>query len=346
MDEIFQENFGLYLGYLQYSPDKLVKSTGLSRDVWKEITSSRMPTSGELLSISKGLGIPLRDFSMQERELGEMSLSLAAKDSDDNWNDYLVSLLLRKSGQWLDDYFDVESYLGIDPQIFCERAEQTGNRLADYLKRKWEWEDPVENLHNKFEERGIRVMGFPDKTGTFQYLVLREKGAIVVNNAVLEEESRENLCYGLYSLFHKESDPDFDLNEANEFVDYFLMPEKEFKKEFDDNFWRSWLDCIVHIKHYFGVTFDRVLNRLSTTYSRENINNIVEEIRKTYLNQEGKEFFLQGEYKPMNRSGLKSDRLLNLCMFALKMEKIGFGRISEVLNIKTSTLRKLLEKMD
>ena len=132
------------------------------------------------------------------------------------------------------------------------------------------------------------------------------------------------------------------------------MPEKAFIKQWEAHSGISWVDAVLQIKQYFGVSYKTVLYRLDSLIGdRFKPGYLYIEFAKLYRQKYGHD--LKNNYEPKSISEMvpatdepaelssfsfTEERFERLVRLAYEKEKITMSRAAEILNLSATEMRE------
>lgn len=223
-----------------------------------------IPSSGSLLRLSKALGLPVEFFLRPQRVLAIEPEYRKRSSFPRKQEEALLARIL----SWLDRYLEIEEIRapdGAEPAVPAgfPRAVRTPEEVeaaALALRQAWQLGlDPLENLTELLEDRGIRV-GLIDAEQCFDACTFRAEvdgkalPVIVARKGLSGDRQRFSLAH---ELGHLMLQPDGGLAAeatANRFAAAFLVPEPAARFELGEH--RRNLDVYeLHLlKHKYGLS--------------------------------------------------------------------------------------------
>lgn len=236
----------------------LAKAVGVSAmAISKYERDEDVPGSGVLARLALAVEMPLDFFFRPQSRVITLRAyrkhaSLPIKDEQ---------AILARVQEWLERYLEVESlFPDIEPDAGLPAYRVTGldevEQAALLLREHWTlgW-DPIENLTELLEDRGIRV-GLVHGIDRFDACTLQADGepVLVTRGDVTGDRQRFNLAH---ELGHAVLEPSEDLDEekaAHRFAGAFLAPESAARRELGEE--RTGLDLneLVILKRKYGLS--------------------------------------------------------------------------------------------
>jgi Zn-dependent peptidase ImmA (M78 family) len=242
----------------------LAKSVGVSAmAISKYERDKDIPSSGVLLRMSDTLKAPL-DFFLRPAKI---SVKLLAYRKHASLKIKEQEAIQAQIQNWIERYMELESFFddaALGPLPCYEVSNLEDNeKAAQRLRKDWAiGSDPIENVMELFEDRGIKVgliMGFED----FDACIFQanETPVIVVRENTPGDRQRFNLCHELGHLVLKiEGDLDEE-KAAHRFASAFLAPAESVRYELGT--YRSNIDLmeLESLKHKYGLSMQAWIYR-------------------------------------------------------------------------------------
>jgi Zn-dependent peptidase ImmA (M78 family)/DNA-binding XRE family transcriptional regulator len=299
-----------------------------------------MPSSGILLDLAKTLDVSL-DYLMgaQVQKLDGMEFRKIAGTSAKDRARVEAHVI-----EHVERYLTIEEILELDSaewqQPFREvplEREEEGEKLATKVRKTWHLgEDPIPNMTELLEERGIKIFitPLPDSVSGMTCLVNRSEGGdpvpvIVVNQRHTLERRRLTLAHELgHRLINEKSRVDQE-KAANYFAGAFLIPREHLEREIGEH--RKGLSyCeLIQLKRMYRVSAAALLVRLKHV-------GIIDQSTLAYAFQTFARGWRREEPDPLEASGQKSilepaRRFERLCYWALAEKLVSPSKASELL---------------
>ena len=262
------------------------RATGLSlRDLSKRIGNrvtaqaiskyereESVPSNEVLYSISDALGVT-PDYLTSDHDIHLETVDfrrkrLTSKREEAQVKSYVLMLLQR--------YLTVEEKLGlatVNPNFPREapwpviRDEAEAEHAALALRMYWGIGlDPISNLVDLLEERGIKVFSFGlDNIDGLTAQVRRDNGnivyAVVVNSRDWGERQRFTVAHELGHMIVDVSPREMQEKVANRFAGAFLMPAETLRSEFGKHRKSVSMAELLELKRIFGVSAQALVYR-------------------------------------------------------------------------------------
>ena len=292
--------------------------------------------------------------------------------------------VLARVANWLEDFKSLEELLEIQlHNQLSEIADEISSwgdekhrpqKAAKLVRTKWKLEpdEPISNICNLFDNRGIKVLTVPlgfNDDGFFGLSVNSLSGgpAIVVNTweripverwifSAAHELGHLVLHRDAFDVFVQDEN-DREEREANQFASWFLMPEEAFDAEWRGVAGLPWFDAILAVKRIFKVSWKTVVKRLidigeatSKAYATFYIQYRKRFGRKLAGHQEpepisAKEFSTSNvseEPDGLTKSDFPANQLERLVRLALEKGRISLGRAADIIRLPLSEMRDLV----
>lgn len=171
-------------------------------------------------------------------------------------------------------YCEIEEILDVrhdyDPPFKSESVTEPKQaiELAQGLREKWELgSDPLPNVHELMELKGIKVHELPTENGAFDgFSATTEAGPVVVIASWLNSDIPRKRMTEVHELAHVVLNIPKDMEEKEEeklvwdFAGELLMPREEFTDKFG-NRTRITLQELIALKQHFGASIMAIVNR-------------------------------------------------------------------------------------
>lgn len=348
------------------SQDAVAEAAGLSRLGYRAIEKGESePKPESLRAIATALKVNVGELLAPAATLRRVrfrSLKRLKRRED----------VLDSVGKWLHGYNELEGLLnerrpnlldGLNDVVKKHRSNLP--RLATAVRERLGRgdEEPIHDICGLLESKGVKVYAVPVESDAFFGLsVAADDGgpAVVVNAweripvetwifSAAHELGHLLMHLGAYDVTEEDESLDEE-KEANVFASHFLMPEKAFRKEWNDTAGHAFFDRVMKVKRIFRVSWRTVLYRLddqsvwarfSADYAARTSNSL-----KKHTEPEGVDpsFFQQDagpEPSKLDAIDFKQDRLAALVRRAVESEKITLARGAEILELQLVDMRKL-----
>lgn len=262
---------------------------------------------------------------------------------------------------WLQDYAKLEEQLKekIPFSLSYIKEKDPKNaalQVRDYFQKIFNIpkEAPLFDLIQIVENCGIKIkilpFGFKQTFG--MSVGLDENGpAIIINddNTISTERKRFTIAHELgHLILHSRmyTDPDQNENddmekEADAFASELLMPEESFVKQWNSCVSLNYVDSVLKVKQYFGVSYKTVIYRLSEITKRDDLYRLFYIKYKWQKNHDLKNHY---EPLPLDKDFYKNTFFTSLVIQAYKKNLITNEEAAQLLNLSIDDLNELDEK--
>ena len=235
-----------------------------------------MPNSDVLLALAEALDVTV-EFLIDRwgLTLGDIKFRAETNALEQDRRGFEVEVL-----SWLDRYLQIEAIVGIDavewhPLLETQptpSGDEDVEKFAEGLRNAWNLgSDPVSNITESFESRGLRVLCIPMAQSISGLTCIasasacdRNFPAIIVNRTHSLERRRFTLARELGELvcsFDNFAVTDSESASAR-FARAFLMPREHLLREFGERRDSLSYQELVQVKRIYGVSGATLLNRL------------------------------------------------------------------------------------
>ena len=363
------KNVRRYMKLQKLSIPQLAAKSGLGTATLSNILNEKSaPNSSTLIKISSALGVSFPDLLTEIPRLKTLRFrtnsKLTAREIAER------EQLEIDSAIWLKNYVELEELTGTKSVFkFDEITATDPKKAAKEVREKCRIENdkPIYDLSSLIEEAGIKLYLYDFKfQKTFGLSVNKEDGgpAIIVNNneAISVERKLFTIAHELgHLILHKSSfngefaeENKTEEAQADMFAGELLMPEEAFFKQWEAHKGISWIDAVLQIKQYFGVSYQTVLYRLNDLMK--------DRFSPGYLNREFARLYrlkyghdLKNHYEPnsildiapakdepkkLSSFNFTEERFERLVRQAYEQEKISISRAAEMMNLSTEEIRE------
>ncbi|MCY4357002.1 MAG: XRE family transcriptional regulator [Gammaproteobacteria bacterium] len=336
---------GLSLRNLQVRIDNRVTAQAIS----KYERAESIPTSEVLIALAKALGVSVAyltsDSEISLKSVDYRKKQLTSKREESQVEAKVLDLLER--------YLTVEEILGLPTiardvprdapwHVFHDVVE--AEQAAHSLRRHWGLGiDPIPNLVELLEERGIKVLSMPlSNIDGLTASVRREDRSvatvIVINKRDWGERQRFTAAHELGHIVLDVAPKIDDEKAAHRFAGAFLMPAETLRAEIGKHRLSIGLRELFDLKAIFGVSVQ------SLTYRCKDLGIF----SNSLFRQLFKEFSRRGWRRPPYREpgamdGEEPKRFERLCFRALAEDAISQPKAAELLG---HSVHELLQLMD
>lgn len=363
-------NVRRYMKLQNLSIPQLAEKSGLGTATLSNILNGKKasPNSSTLIKISTALGVSFPDLLAEIPKLKTLRFRtrsrLTAREIAER------EQLEIDSAIWLKNYVELEELT--ETKLVFKFDKITAANPIDAAKEVRKLcnkknDEPIYDLISLIEEAGIKLY-FNDFNfqKTFGLSVNKEDGgpAIIVNNseAISVERKLFTIAHELgHLILHKssfngevEEENNTEEKQADMFAGELLMPEEAFFKQWEAHRGISWIDAVLQIKQYFGVSYQTVLYRLNDLMKdRFPSGYLHKEFARLYRLKYGHD--LKNHYEPNSISDIApakdepkelssfnftEERFERLVRQAYEQEKISISRAAEILNLSAEEIRE------
>lgn len=362
-------NVRRYMKLQQLSIPKLAEKSGLGTATLSNILNEKAsPNSSTLIKISTALGVSFPELLAETPKLKTLrfrtNTKLTAREIAER------DQLEIDSAIWLKNYVSLEELTGKKSNCKLNKVvTKDPNEAAKEVRKIFNIKEdaPVYDIVSLIENAGIKLYLHDfNFQKTFGLSVNEEDGgpAIIVNNSenISVERKIFTIAHELgHLILHKTSfdgkfaeENDTEEKEADTFAAEFLMPEKAFIKQWEAHSGISWVDAVLQIKQYFGVSYKTVLYRLNSHIGdRFEPGQLYKEFARLYRIKYNHD--LKNNYEPESISEIvpaldepaelspfsfTEERFERLVRQAYEQQKITISRAAEILNLSTMQMRE------
>ena len=310
------------------------------------------PNSDVLLALAEALDVTVEYLiDRWGLTLGDVEFRADTNASEQDQHRVEVEVL-----SWLDRYLWIEAIVGIDAVELHSPLEtqppQNGDvdveSLAESLRNAWGLgTDPVPNMTELFESRGLRVLCIPMAQSISGLTCIASSSsrdlrfpAIVVNQTHTLERRRFTLAHELGHRLNKFDGTDSE-QASTRFAGAFLMPREHLLREFGEHRNSLSYQELVRGKRIYRVSGAALLNRLREL-------NVITQSTLTYLFQTIARDWRQSEPEEFEPPDLRGRfeylrRFESLCLRAVDKDLISLYKVALLLEKDESTIIDMLE---
>ena len=364
------KNVRRYMKLQKLSIPQLAEKSGLGTATLSNILNEKAsPNSSTLIKISTALGVSFPELLAETPKLKTLRFrsnhKLTAREIAER------DQLEIDSAIWLKNYVSLETMTGENQEYKFEDIK-SGNPIEAAKEVRsifgLEVDEPIYDIISLIERSGIKLyLHNFNFQKTFGLSVNKEDGgpAIIVNNNddISVERKIFTIAHELgHLILHKSSfngefseENRIEESEANEFAAELLMPEEAFKQQWEAHSGISWVDAVLQIKRYFGVSYKTVLYRLDKLMKQHipSSRNLFKEFSILYSQKYGHD--LRNNYEPdplleltpaknepktLSSFNFTEERFERLVRMAYENKEISMSRAAEILNISTVEMRE------
>jgi len=265
---------------------------------------------------------------------------------------------------WLSNYNFLQEVVGDKKEYkLSNTLEKIGNlksdrpvkaaelaRLAFDLKE----DEPIGDIIGLMENAGIKIKTSKFELKGFFGFSISEPGggpAIVVNASpnVSIERQIFTVTHELgHLLLHpqaydpdKTTENDLEEKEANVFAANFLVPKQTFRKKMDESYGLGFIEKIIHVKRFFGVSYQSILHRL-VDLGVSDYQSLIVKFNYLYKKKFGKSLAGHKEPNGLEEYDFVEDYLRSLIRKALDKDIITVSRAAEIQNVSLMEMREII----
>ena len=348
------------------SQQALADSSGISLPAVKNIELAKgNPRMSTVQHIAKGLDAKLQDLFLPTRGLEAVRFrSMKRMQNREN--------ILIEVARWIDNYNYLEAVLDErEPFNLKElKGKRAGERIievAELARRKMglKDEEPIHDICGLLESAGVKILPLPTSSDGFFGLSVCEAdgGPAVIVNVRERIPVERRIFTAAHELGHLLLHPDAynvahtgesaeEEREADLFAGHFLMPDKGFRKEWNEASGLHWVDRVFKVKRIFRVSYKTVLHRLVELKAVDN--SIWQRFQRDHQQRFGHN--LQFKEEPMAIGGSEpfslkkfdflEDRFSRMVRRAVEEGKISLSRGAEMLGLRIGEMHNLLRSWE
>jgi len=303
-----------------------------------------MPTSANLIALSKALAVPVGYFmSPMGAELNGMDFRKKSGTSASDRARVEAEVL-----EHVERYLMVEEIIGLDSACWDRPFEKVRlgelgdvDTLARLLRKAWSLgNDPIPDMTELLEEHGVKVfrLGLPEKVSGLTCLVRRPGSAhhvpvIVVNQNDNVERRRLTLGHELMHRLVDETSP-VDLEKAaTRFAGAFLMDEEHLGQEIGKHRHSFGYRELIQVKHLYRVSAAALVVRLEQigVISHSNMVHAFQTVARGWR---------RNEPEPLEDCNVEEPRRFErLCYWALTEGLVSLPKAAELLGKPVDVIR-------
>ena len=311
-----------------------------------------MPNSGVALALAEALDVTF-EFLIDRWELtlGDIKFRAEPRALQQDRKRIEVDVL-----SWLDRYLLIEAIVGIEAVEWQSPLDAQPPRsrdadfenLAERLRIAWKvGVDPISNMTELLESRGIRVLCSPMAESisgltcmASSSSVERKFPAIIVNQTHTLERRRFTLAHELGHRLYNFDGTDSE-RMSTRFAGAFLMPREHLMREFGEHRNSLGYQELVQLKQIYGVSGAALLNRLKevNVITQSTLTNMFQSVARGWRKSEPEEIeppVLRGQFEYPRR-------FERLCLRALAEDMISLYKVCLLLGKDESTIIDRLE---
>jgi Zn-dependent peptidase ImmA (M78 family) len=322
-----------------------------AQQIGKYERNEDVPGSAVLIALSHALGVSL-DYLVGDQEMVLEGVEFRKKQITSKKEQAQIKA---KALHLIERYLMVEEILGLPsaewdrPRAapFPVRHIEDADRAAEHLRKHWNLGiDPIPNLVELFEERGIKVLVVDSEENIdgMAAMVRRSRGepvrVIVVRNGVHGDRQRFNLAHELgHMVMNVQGDDKFREKAAHRFAGAFLMPAEALWSNVGKH--RSsigWSELFA-LKQLFGASIQAITYRCADLGIFPS--SLSQGLFRTFSRLG---FRTAPNYEPNRLPAEKPGRFDRLCYRALAEGAISEPKAAELLNITARELNRRMEE--
>ena len=349
--------------YQELTQQKLAEQCSIKYSSYRNYEAGKtIPKVDTLINLARGLNVPLQELLAPVQPLTHIRFRATKKMR-------VREKVIADVSRWLNNFNYLESILDMKQDNILDKFSNNGyNDLKELAQdvRKLFGLEPDEIIHDicaLLESKGIKILQINiDSDDFFGLSVAKDsEGPAVIVNVNKKTPVERWIFTAAHELghliLHKDS---FDFkqekedkeqeNEASRFASYFLMPDRMFRKKWEESSGSSLYHRIVHVKRIFKVSYKTIIYRLQDNYNYDKqrlhmmFNNEYRILHNKVLRFKTEPYSIA---ESRNSRELRYDfiesRLKKLVRIAVESEKISFSRGAEILNISINDFRQLAE---
>ncbi len=342
----------------------VAQAAGITRQALSSIEKglTQNPRVGNLQAIAQVLEVPIVDLLAAPPTLNTVrfrSNSIKTSKDEARKQQYLID-----SAFWLSNFNSLQELLGDRKQYKLSNVPDELQRIKKdrpVMAAQWAREalglkedEPIGDIVGLMENAGIKIKAreFALKN-CFGFSVAAADGgpAIVVNSSkeITVERKIFTVAHELgHLLLHpkaydptKNAESDAEETQADCFAGHFLMPQSAFQKKMAESYGLGFVEKILHIKRFFGVSYRVVLHRLIEMGIAEP-KDLYMKFNCLYKNRFGKQLKNIQEPAGLEEFDFVEDYLCLLVRKALDNELITVSRAAEILNVSLIEMRQII----
>lgn len=360
-------NVRRYMKINGYSIPELAEKSSMGKATLSNLLNGKgSPNSSTLLKIADALHVSLPDLIADTQKLTTVRFrthkmltarELAEKDQ-----------LLIDAREWLTNYQFLETELDKPTEYkFENKSFSSPEEAATAVRAEFQLKanEPVYDIVRYVTNCGIKIgLHRFGLSKTFGISIGKNDGgpAIVVNSddKISMERKRFTVAHELgHLLLHTDSfdgicatENQNEEKEANSFAAELLMPQEAFLSKLAEYSGISWIDAVLYIKQYFGVSYKTVLYRLSNKLSDETMYQKFNTLYNAKYHHDLKDNYEPNPLDDRNLTPAKDEpehihclpfedeRFAGLVRQAYEAEKISISRAAEMLGISAEEMRE------
>jgi len=220
------------------SQQDLGDQVGVSRmSISKYENNQSVPGSQYLLKLAQALGIKV-EYLLRPVEVHLSAPAFRKRAALSKKGEMKI---LHQTQDWVERYLQVEALFGIDSKFETPDIDTNVQQMEDieqiaiHLRENWQLGlDPIDNMMEMLEERGIKVWAFNQEADHFDAVVMwanEQAPVFVVKDGISGDRQRYNLAHELGHLILRISEGLDEEKAAHRFAGAFLVPEPKVYEE-------------------------------------------------------------------------------------------------------------------
>jgi Zn-dependent peptidase ImmA (M78 family)/transcriptional regulator with XRE-family HTH domain len=340
------------------------KAAGISRQAFIDIEKrkTKEPRVSNLQAIADALNVQIVDLLAEPPKLNTVrfrSNTIKTEKEKAVKQEYLID-----TAYWLKNFNFLQSVVRDERKYQLEPVFEKISSLkhdqplkAAELAREalgLKVDEPICDIVGLMEKAGIKIRTLKfDLKQFFGFSISVSDGgpAIIVNSGedVTIERQIFTVAHELgHLLLHPEAyDPsktaenNKEETDANSFAGYFLMPRQAFKEKLEESYGLGFVERVLHIKRFFGVSYLVVLRRMAEAEDAD-YGRLTARFRCIYKDKYGQSLDSHKEPFGLEKPDFVEDYLSSLVRRALEKGEITVSRAAEILNVPLIEMREII----
>ncbi|HOD84373.1 MAG: anaerobic benzoate catabolism transcriptional regulator [Planctomycetes bacterium ADurb.Bin126] len=343
------------------SQDEVAQGADLSRNAYRDIETGATgnPRVGNLQAIARALGVGLVELLAAPPSLTTVrfrSLKMKGIRQEARRGQIVLDV-----ARWLKDFSLLEDLLGQKKEFRLDRVSVSlpgGRRRAVAAAERTREvlgissDEPVRDICGLLESAGVKVRADVfDLEGFFGFSVgPADGGPAVIVNVRSDISVERRIFTSAHELGHLLLHPDaYDVKkvaedpeqekEADCFASHFLMPDRPFRKEWENTRGLRLVHRVLHVKRIFRVSYMTVIYRL-IEMQLVDPDKVWMFFKAEYRWRYGQALTKKVEPLPLADVDFLEDRLSRLVRMGVESEKLSLSRAAEILNLSLDEMRE------
>jgi len=342
----------------------VAQAAGITRQALSSIEKglTQNPRVGNLQAIAQVLEVPIVDLLAAPPTLNTVrfrSNSIKTAKDKARKEQYLIDAAF-----WLSNFNTLQELVG-DKKLYKLRdalgkidksKKDRPVKAAECARAALDLKDdePIGDIVGLMENAGIKIKAnkFELKNFFGFSVSAADGGPAIVVNASKEVTVERKIFTVAHELGHlllhpkaydptKSTESGPEEKQANRFAAHFLMPQRAFQKKMDESYGLSFVEKVLHIKRFFGVSFQSVLYRLAEMGVAE-YKDLYMKFNRLYENRFGRHLKKTQEPAGLEEFDFVEDYLRLLIRKALEKDLITVSRAAEILNVSLMEMRQII----